>query len=105
MPGIQGLFESILYAKGGEPVTVREAAQIYAMGMGMPVLVGTPAEIADRLEAYVDEGGADGFMLIATYTPGCYEEFVDMVVPELQRRGRYRTKYTGATLRDHLLES
>ncbi|SDU46143.1 LLM class flavin-dependent oxidoreductase [Gordonia westfalica] len=105
VPGIQGLFESILYAKGGEPVTVREAAQIYAMGMGMPVLVGTPAEIADRLEAYVDEGGADGFMLIATYTPGCYEEFVDMVVPELQRRGRYRTKYTGATLRDHLLES
>ncbi|MCR5976955.1 NtaA/DmoA family FMN-dependent monooxygenase [Gordonia jinghuaiqii] len=105
VPGIQGLFESILYAKGGEPVTVREAAQIYAMGMGMPVLVGTPAEIADQLEAYADGGGADGFMLIATYTPGCYEEFVDMVVPELQRRGRYRTQYTGATLRDHLLES
>ena len=51
-----------------------------------------------------DEGGADGFMLIATYTPGCFEEFVDLVVPELQRRGRFRTKYTGTTLRDHLLE-
>jgi len=104
VPGIQGLFESIIYAKGGAPVTVREAALIYAQGMGMPVAVGTPADIVDQIEAYTDEGGADGFMLAATYTPGCFEEFVDMVVPELQRRGRYRDRYTGATLRDHLLE-
>jgi FMN-dependent oxidoreductase (nitrilotriacetate monooxygenase family) len=104
VPGIQGLFESIIYAKGGAPVTVREAATIYAQGMGMPVLVGTPADIADQMERFADEGGADGFMLIATYTPGCFEEFVDLVVPELQRRGRYRTQYSGTTLRDHLLE-
>jgi FMN-dependent oxidoreductase (nitrilotriacetate monooxygenase family) len=104
VPGIQGLFESILYAKGGEPVTIKEAAHIYAQGMGMPVLVGTPADIADRLEEYADDGGADGFMLVATYTPGCFEEFVDQVVPELQRRGRFRKQYTGTTLRDHLLE-
>ncbi len=105
VPGIQGLFESILHAKGGEPVTVAEAAIIYAQGMGMPVLVGTPEQIVDELERYADEGGADGFMLIATYTPGCFEEFVDLVVPELQRRGRLRTEYQGATLRDHLLET
>jgi FMN-dependent oxidoreductase (nitrilotriacetate monooxygenase family) len=104
VPGVQGLFESVVYAKGGDPVTVREAAQYYAQGMGMPVLVGTPADIADKLEEYADDGGADGFMLIATYTPGCFEEFVDLVVPELQRRGRFRTKYTGTTLRDHLSE-
>jgi FMN-dependent oxidoreductase (nitrilotriacetate monooxygenase family) len=104
VPGVQGLFESVVYAKGGDPVTVREAAQYYAQGMGMPVLVGTPADIADKLEEFADDGGADGFMLIATYTPGCFEEFVDLVVPELQRRGRFRTKYTGTTLRDHLLE-
>jgi FMN-dependent oxidoreductase (nitrilotriacetate monooxygenase family) len=104
VPGVQGLFESVVYAKGGDPVTVREAAQYYAQGMGMPVLVGTPADIADKLEEFADDGGADGFMLIATYTPGCFEEFVDQVVPELQRRGRFRTKYTGSTLRDHLLE-
>jgi FMN-dependent oxidoreductase (nitrilotriacetate monooxygenase family) len=104
VPGIQGLFESILYAKDGAPVTVREAAIIYAQGMGMPVLVGTAADIADRIEEYLDDGGADGFMLIATYTPGCYEEFVDFVVPELQRRGRYRTRYAGATLRENLLQ-
>jgi FMN-dependent oxidoreductase (nitrilotriacetate monooxygenase family) len=105
IPGIQGLFESVIYAKGGEPLTVREAALYYAQGMGMPIAVGTPADIADRMEHYMDEGGADGFMLIATYTPGCFEEFVDLVVPELQRRGRFRTEYRGATLRDHLLET
>ena len=71
--------------------------------MGMPMLYGTAADIAVKIEYFVDEGGADGFMLIASYTPGCYEEFVDMVVPELQRRGRYRTEYTGSTLRENLL--
>ena len=103
IPGIQGLFDSIIYAKGGAPVTVREAALIYAEGMGMPRLVGTPADIADQLEHFMDAGGADGFMLAATYTPGCFEEFVDLVVPELQRRGRYRTAYSGTTLRENLL--
>jgi FMN-dependent oxidoreductase (nitrilotriacetate monooxygenase family) len=106
VPGIQGLFESILYAKdpqGKIPVTVREAALIYAQGMGMPVSVGTAADVADQMELYMDEGGADGFMLAATYTPGCFEEFVDLVVPELQRRDRYRTSYAGATLRENLL--
>jgi alkanesulfonate monooxygenase SsuD/methylene tetrahydromethanopterin reductase-like flavin-dependent oxidoreductase (luciferase family) len=104
VPGIQGLFESIIYAKGGAPVTVKEAAMIYAQGMGMPVAVGTPQDIVDQMEQYMDEGGADGFMLAATYTPGCFEEFADMVVPELQKRGRFRTKYSGATLRENLLE-
>ena len=104
IPGIQGLFESILYAKGGEPPTVREAALYYAQGMGMPVAVGTPSDIADQMEHYMDDGGADGFMLIATYTPGCFEEFVDLVVPELQRRGRYRRRYPSTTLRENLLE-
>jgi alkanesulfonate monooxygenase SsuD/methylene tetrahydromethanopterin reductase-like flavin-dependent oxidoreductase (luciferase family) len=104
VPGIQGLFESILYARDGAPVTVREAAMIYAQGMGMPVLVGTPSDVADQLEIFMEEGGADGFMLIATYTPGCFEEFVDLGVPELQRRHRYRTAYAGSTLRENLLE-
>lgn len=103
VPGIQGLFESVIYSKGGAPVTIREAALYYAQGMGMPVAVGTPRDIVDQMEYYLDEGGADGFMLIATNTPGCFEDFVDLVVPELQRRGRYRTAYPGKTLRENLL--
>jgi FMN-dependent oxidoreductase (nitrilotriacetate monooxygenase family) len=104
IPGIQGLFESVIHAKGGDPITVREAALYYAQGMGMPVLVGTPSDIADRLEQFMDEGGADGFMLAATYTPGCFEDFANLVTPELQRRGRLRTRYTGDTLRENLLD-
>jgi FMN-dependent oxidoreductase (nitrilotriacetate monooxygenase family) len=104
IPGIQGLFESVIYAKGGEPITVREAALYYAQGMGMPVLVGTAEEIVDQLEYFMDEGGADGFMLAATYTPGCFEDFANLITPELQRRGRLRTRYSGATLRENLLD-
>jgi FMN-dependent oxidoreductase (nitrilotriacetate monooxygenase family) len=104
IPGIQGLFESVIYAKGGDPITVREAALYYAQGMGMPVLVGTASEIADQLEYFMEEGGADGFMLAATYTPGCFEDFANLVTPELQRRGRLRTRYAGQTLRENLLD-
>ena len=52
----------------------------------------------------MEEGGGDGFMLAATYTPGRFEEFVDFVVPELQRRGRLRAQYRYPTLRENLLE-
>lgn len=104
IPGIQGLFESVIHSKGGAPVTVKEGALYYAQGMGMPIAKGTASDIADQIEFYMDEGGADGFMLAATYTPGCFEEFVDFVVPELQRRGRLRTEYRYPTLRENLLE-
>ena len=103
--GIQGMYESIIHSRGGGAVTVAEAAEIYGLQFSMPQLVGTASDIADQMEVFMDEGGADGFMLLATYTPGCFEEFVDYVVPELQRRGRYRTQYSGSTLREHLLES
>ena len=52
IPGIQGLFDSIIYAKGGAPVTVREAALIYAEGMGMPRLVGTPGRYCRSVGAF-----------------------------------------------------
>jgi FMN-dependent oxidoreductase (nitrilotriacetate monooxygenase family) len=102
-PGIQGVKDALVRSGAGETVTVRQAAEIYSLRFAMPALVGTPADIADKLEEFMDDGGADGFMLLATYTPGCFEEFVDLVVPELQRRGRYRCRYPGTTLRDNLL--
>ena len=68
--GIRGLFDAILEAKDGAPVTVREAAQIYGVSMGAPVAVGTPADVADQMEQYLDDGGCNGFMLLATDTPG-----------------------------------
>lgn len=102
--GIRGLFDALLISTDGKPVTLRVAAQRYGMGLGAPVAIGTPRDVADRIEQLLDEGGGDGFMIMSTYMPGSFQEFVDMVVPELQRRGRFRTEYKGNHLRDHLLE-
>jgi long-chain alkane monooxygenase len=88
----------------GELLTLREVAQRHGQSVGLLQMVGTPAEVADQMEDYVDQVGGDGFMLSPIYTPGAIEEFVDLVVPELQRRGRYRRDYAGATQRDHLMQ-
>ena len=85
-------------------MTVREAAQIYGVSMGAPVAVGTPSDVADQMEQYLDEGDCNGFMLLATDTPGCFNDMTELLVPELQRRGRYRTRYPGTTLRESLQE-
>ncbi|GAA1193459.1 NtaA/DmoA family FMN-dependent monooxygenase [Pseudonocardia alaniniphila] len=102
--GIRGLFDAILQKNDGKPVTVREAAELYGMAMGAPTAVGTPADVADEMEHYLDEGGCDGFMLLATNVPGCFVDIAELVVPELQRRGRYRQRYPGTTLRESLQE-
>tara|TARA_B110000014_G_scaffold244148_1_gene215077 strand:+ start:756 stop:2012 length:1257 start_codon:yes stop_codon:yes gene_type:complete len=86
----------------GDSMTVKEVAQRHGESVGLPQFVGTAESVADQLEAFFDEVGGDGFMLSPIYCPGAIEEFVDMVVPELQRRGRFRTAYTGETQRDHL---
>ena len=86
----------------GRALTVREVAQRHGQSVGLPQIVGTPEQVADQMEAYFDAVGGDGFMLSPIYSPGAIEEFVDLVVPELQRRGRYRRDYPGVTQRDHL---
>lgn len=66
-------------------------------------IAGTPDEVADRLEEIIDTTGADGFNLVQHLSPGTFRDFVELVVPELQRRGRHRTFYTeGETLRERL---
>lgn len=103
VPGIQGVKDALVASGAGDAVTIAEAADTYAFRFAMPQVIGTPATVADQIETFLDDGGADGFMLLATYTPGCFEEFVDQVVPELQRRGRYRSRYPGETLRQNIL--
>ncbi|MDP6705100.1 MAG: LLM class flavin-dependent oxidoreductase [Alphaproteobacteria bacterium] len=86
----------------GEPMTMAEVAKRHGQSVGLPQFVGTAASVADQMEAFFDEVGGDGFMLSPIYCPGAIEEVVDLVVPELQRRGRFRTDYKGDTLRDIL---
>jgi alkanesulfonate monooxygenase SsuD/methylene tetrahydromethanopterin reductase-like flavin-dependent oxidoreductase (luciferase family) len=66
------------------------------------VVVGTPAMVADHMQALFEAGGCDGFVIWPTVFPGMFEEFGRMVVPELQRRGLFRTAYAGRTMRENL---
>ena len=81
--------------------TVRQLAQRLGGYAGLS-FVGTPAGIADRMEEYIAAGAADGFNILFSHLPGGLEDFCDKVIPELQRRGLFRTDYAGTTLRDHL---
>lgn len=65
-------------------------------------MIGTPQSIADQLQQWFEEAGADGFNIMSPWLPGGLSEFADTVVPDLQQRGLFRTEYTGRTLRDHL---
>ncbi|HEU4325164.1 MAG TPA: NtaA/DmoA family FMN-dependent monooxygenase [Roseiflexaceae bacterium] len=65
-------------------------------------LVGSPSQVADHFQHWLEEEASDGFLLTPTLFPGDLDDFVDLVVPELQRRGLFRTEYSGATLREHL---
>ena len=84
-----------------ENLTVRQLAQRLG-GYGGLAFVGTPATIADSMEQWLMERGSDGFNVMFPYLPEGLDDFVDKVVPELQRRGLFRTEYAGTTLRDHL---
>jgi len=86
----------------GESMTLREVALRHGQSVGLPQFVGTAKSVADQMEAFIDAVGGDGFMLSPIYCPGAIEEFVDLVVPELQRRNLFRTDYSGVTQRDHL---
>ena len=82
--------------------TVRDLLADMALGGRYPALVGSAAQVADELESWVAETGIDGFNLARTVTPECYEDFIDLVIPELQSRGSYKTAYADGTLRERV---
>jgi FMN-dependent oxidoreductase (nitrilotriacetate monooxygenase family) len=88
------------HASGG--LTLREAAQRYGTSVMAPQLVGTASSIADRMQDLFESDACDGFILTPTTFPGNFEQVSRALVPELQRRGIFRTQYTGRTLRENL---
>jgi FMN-dependent oxidoreductase (nitrilotriacetate monooxygenase family) len=85
-----------------ENLTVRQLAQYVGGSYGSLEMIGTPAMIADEMEAWLRQDGSDGFNIMFPFLPEGLEDFVDRVVPELQRRGIFRTAYEGRTLRENL---
>jgi FMN-dependent oxidoreductase (nitrilotriacetate monooxygenase family) len=100
--GLQAIRDRVVRQSGKRNPTAREFIHHSGRGRVHDPIVGGPKEIADRLEQWFVERGCDGFVLSATHVPGTYEDFVTHVVPELQRRGLFRTDYSGATLRENL---
>ncbi len=85
-----------------ENLTLRQVTERVASGAGHRIVIGNPSEVADQLEDWFTAGAVDGYTIMSPYMPGALRDFVDLVVPELQRRGLFRTHYDGQTLRDHL---
>ena len=84
-----------------ENLTVRQLAQRLGGYSGL-AMVGTPKTIADEMEEWLASEASDGFTIMFPYLPGGLDDFVDKVVPELQRRGLFRREYEGTTLRENL---
>ena len=85
-----------------ENLTIRQLYELIAEGYWHLGVIGTPEMVADRMEEWFTTGAADGFNILSPYMPGAARDFVDMVVPELQRRGLFRTRYEGRTFRENL---
>jgi len=102
LQGMQAIRDGVLRRSGIKNPTVRDFMEVSGRGRVGDGWVGSATEIADQMELWFTAPACDGFVIGGTHIPGAYEDFVDLVVPELQRRGLFREEYTGTTLRDHL---
>lgn len=99
---IQSALKAFTSADPNRTWTVREIAEYARLGGDGPVLVGSAATVADQLEEWVAETGVDGFNLAGTAVPEAWEQVSELLIPELQKRGRFKTEYRAGTLRQKL---
>ena len=85
-----------------EGLTVRQAYERLLPAIGGPMFKGSASEVADLMEEWWCDKAGDGFTVMAPVQPRGLRDVVDLVVPELQRRGLFRTEYEATTLRGHL---
>ncbi len=95
-------FENVMDMARKDKLTMKQVALRVAGARGKAVIKGSPNEIVDQMEEWFRDRGCDGFNLMPPFLPGGLDDFVEMVLPELRRRGLFRTEYEGRTLRQHL---
>ncbi|MEI7026416.1 LLM class flavin-dependent oxidoreductase [Paenibacillus sp. y28] len=100
--GTRSRFQLVMDTARREGLTVREVYLRFASARGHLTVIGTPEQIADRMEQWLNEEAADGFNIMPPFMPGGLDEFVDKVIPLLRQRGLFRTEYEGRTLRENL---
>jgi FMN-dependent oxidoreductase (nitrilotriacetate monooxygenase family) len=98
----QTAFKQILGWARDEKLTIRQLYQRFAGARGQRTVVGTASMIVDEMQAWFDGYGVDGFLIQPSTLPGGLNDFVELVIPELQDRGLFRVEYEGSTLRDNL---
>jgi alkanesulfonate monooxygenase len=98
----QSTYQYVVDMARNEKLTMKEVALRVAGARGKAVVRGSPQQIADHMEEWFRQDGCDGFNLMPPFLPGGLDDFVDLVLPELRRRGLFRTEYEGRTLREHL---
>jgi FMN-dependent oxidoreductase (nitrilotriacetate monooxygenase family) len=99
--GMQGHVQALYAAALKDKLTLGQLARRIATGLTFAKFMGTPSDIADRIEEWFEAYACDGFIIRTAYSPGM-SEFSRLVIPELRRRNLYRNQYEGRTLRDHL---
>ncbi len=102
MTGMRAMRDRVLEVSGKPNPTVRDFLDVTQRGKPSHAVVGSARDIADFMEEWFTAPACDGFVISATHIPGSYEDFVRLVVPELQRRGLYHHEYEGRTLRENL---
>jgi alkanesulfonate monooxygenase SsuD/methylene tetrahydromethanopterin reductase-like flavin-dependent oxidoreductase (luciferase family) len=99
---IRSTVETLTVADPDRQWTIRQIAEFAGIGGMAPVIVGSPDKVADELMSWVRDTDVDGFNLAYAVTPESFTDFVDLVVPELQRRGVYKREYAPGTFREKL---
>ncbi|MCU0888641.1 MAG: LLM class flavin-dependent oxidoreductase [Rubritepida sp.] len=102
--GLQAIRDRVVAQSGKRNPTLRDFVEISGRGTirEFPVFCGSPGQVAEEMQSWFEAEACDGFVLAATHMPGAYEDFVRLVVPELQRRGAFRREFGGVTLRENL---
>jgi len=100
--GMQGHVDALAQIARADNLTLEQLGARFAHSLTFAHFAGSPVQVADQIEHWFRSGACDGFIVRPSYLPGSMEEFVRLVVPELQRRGLFRNEYEGRTLRDHL---
>ena len=100
--GAQGRQRLLIGMARKDGLTLRQAARRFAEGQAHQLVCGSAATVADVMQDWFEQGACDGFCVMPIYYPRGIRDIVDLLIPELRRRGLFRTEYEGRTLRDNL---
>jgi alkanesulfonate monooxygenase SsuD/methylene tetrahydromethanopterin reductase-like flavin-dependent oxidoreductase (luciferase family) len=98
----RGRIQQLMELGKRENLSIRQLILKFSVAKGHVQVIGSPKKVADLMEQWFVERGADGFNVVPPLLPGGFEDFVHLVVPELQRRGIFRSEYVGRSFRENL---